>query len=80
MEPLLGQIELFPFNFDPAYWVTCDGRLLSISSYSALYSLLGTQFGGNGTTTFGIPDLRNATPNPNMHYCIALSGIYPSRS
>jgi microcystin-dependent protein len=58
----------------------CDGSLLNVSTNQALFSLLGTNFGGDGKTTFGVPDLRNASPNPNMHYCIALAGIYPSRS
>ncbi len=80
MEPFLGQIELFPFGFAPEYWMYCDGSLLQISTNPPLYSLLGTAFGGDGTTNFGIPDLRNAAPNPNMHYCIALAGIYPPRN
>ncbi len=58
MEPFLGQISLFAFNYVPEGWAPCDGRLLQISQYQALYSLLGTQFGGNGSTTFGLPDLR----------------------
>ncbi len=79
MEPLLGEIDLFPFGFVPANWHACDGALLNISQNTALYSLLGTQFGGNGTTTFGLPDLRNASPIPGLTYCIATMGIYPNR-
>ncbi len=79
MDPFIGQIELYPFGFAPMGWMECNGATLKISTNQALYSLLGTMYGGDGRTTFGIPDLRNASPNPNMHYCIALQGIYPSR-
>lgn len=58
MEPYLGQLQLFAFNFVPKGWMPCEGQLLSIQQYQALYALLGTTFGGNGTTTFGLPDLR----------------------
>jgi len=58
MEPFIGQIQAFGFNFAPRGWAFCSGQLLPISQYTALFALLGTQFGGNGTTTFGLPDLR----------------------
>ncbi|MBN3582285.1 phage tail protein [Algoriphagus aestuarii] len=58
MEPFLGQIMMVGFNFAPRGWAFCDGRLLPISSYSALFSLLGTMYGGDGRTTFALPDLR----------------------
>jgi microcystin-dependent protein len=58
MDPFLAEIRLFAFNFAPRGWLFCDGRLLSISQYSGLFSLLGTAYGGNGVTTFGLPDLR----------------------
>ena len=57
-EPFLGQIIAVGFDFAPIGWFPCDGRLLSIAEYAALYNLLGTTFGGNGQTTFGLPDLR----------------------
>lgn len=56
--PFLGQIQMFGFNFPPRAWAFCDGQLLPISSNTALFSLLGTTFGGDGRTTFGLPDLR----------------------
>jgi microcystin-dependent protein len=62
MEPFLGQITLFPFNFAPKGWAFCQGQLLPISQNTALFSLLGTYYGGNGTTTFGLPDLRGRVP------------------
>ena len=58
MDPFIGQIQPFGFNFPPRGWAKCDGTLLPISSYTALFSLLGTTFGGDGRTTFALPDLR----------------------
>jgi microcystin-dependent protein len=57
-EPFLGQIELFPYTFAPYTWTMCQGQLLSVSQYSALFSLIGTNFGGNGTSNFGLPNLQ----------------------
>jgi microcystin-dependent protein len=59
MEPFLGQIQPFGFNFAPRGWAKCDGQLLPISQNTALFSLLGTTFGGDGRTTFALPDLRS---------------------
>lgn len=58
MEPFLGQIQPFGFNFAPRGWAFCDGQLLPIAQNTALFSLLGTTFGGDGRTTFALPDLR----------------------
>lgn len=58
MDPFIGQIMMVGFNFAPRGWAFCDGQLLSIASNTALFSLLGTQYGGDGRTTFGLPDLR----------------------
>ena len=58
MEPFYGQIQMFGFNFPPRGWAFCDGALLPISQNQALFSLLGTTYGGDGRTTFGLPDLR----------------------
>jgi microcystin-dependent protein len=58
MEPYIGQIQAFGFNFAPRGWSFCAGQLLPISQNTALFSLLGTTFGGDGRTTFGLPDLR----------------------
>jgi len=57
-EPLLGEIKMFAGNFAPRGYLFCHGQLLSISSNTALFSLLGTNYGGDGRTTFGLPDLR----------------------
>lgn len=61
-EPFLGEIRLFAFNFAPRNWATCSGQLLAISQNTALFSLLGTTYGGNGQTTFALPDLRGRLP------------------
>lgn len=61
-EPFIGQIQDFGFNFAPRGWAQCNGQLMQISQNSALFSLLGTTYGGNGTTTFALPDLRGRTP------------------
>lgn len=60
-EPFLGEIRLFGFNFPPQGWATCDGQLLNISQNQALYSLIGTTYGGNGSTNFNLPDFRGRT-------------------
>ena len=57
-DPYLGQIAFVPYNFVPKNWASCDGQLLSIAQNTALFSLLGTTYGGNGTTTFALPDMR----------------------
>ena len=62
MEPFVGQITLFPFFFAPRGWAFCQGQLLPISQNTALFSLLGTYYGGNGVSTFGLPDLRGRVP------------------
>ena len=62
MEPFIGQIMLFAGTFAPRNWAICDGRLLAIQDYTSLYSLLGTIYGGDGRTTFGLPDLRGKAP------------------
>jgi len=55
----LGQIEIFAFDYAPRNWAACAGQLLPINQYQALFSLLGTTYGGNGTTNFALPDLRS---------------------
>jgi microcystin-dependent protein len=60
--PYLGQIMIVPYNFAPIGWETCDGQILSISQNTALFALLGTTYGGDGVTTFALPDLRGRVP------------------
>lgn len=58
----LGQIDIFGFNFAPVQWAQCTGTILSIAQNTALFALIGTFYGGNGTSTFALPDLRSRTP------------------
>jgi microcystin-dependent protein len=60
--PFIGEIRMFGCNFNPRGWNFCNGQLISIAQNTALFSLLGTQYGGNGTTTFGLPNLQGRTP------------------
>jgi microcystin-dependent protein len=61
-EPFIGEIHMFAGNFAPRGWALCNGQLLSISQNTALFSILGTTYGGNGVTTFALPDLRGRVP------------------
>ena len=69
-QPFLGEIRMFGFDFAPKGWAFCDGGVLPINQYGSLYSLLGTRYGGDGRTDFGLPDLRCRTP-------IHRDGAYP---
>lgn len=62
MDPFIAEIEMFAGNFAPEGWAFCDGRILNISDHTALFSLLGTTYGGNGYQTFALPDLRGRAP------------------
>ena len=61
-DPFIGEIRWVPYNFAPRGWASCDGQLLPIAQNTALFSLLGTTFGGNGQTTFALPDMRGRMP------------------
>ena len=75
----LAQVFLFAGNFPPSGAAFAHGQLLTISSNTALFSLLGTNFGGNGTTNFALPDMRGLEP-AGINYCICTSGIFPARN
>lgn len=62
MDPYVGEIRVFAGNFAPVGWAICDGSLLNVSDNQILFTVLGTVYGGNGTTTFGLPDLRLKVP------------------
>lgn len=62
MDPFIGQIIMFAGNFAPQGWALCNGQLLPIAQYTALFSILGTTYGGDGRTTFALPDLRGRVP------------------
>jgi microcystin-dependent protein len=69
-EPFLGQVLIVSFNFAPRGWVSCNGQILPINQNQALFSLLGTTYGGDGRTTFALPDLRGRVP-------IGSSDVFP---
>jgi microcystin-dependent protein len=66
--PFLAEIRMFPFNFAPRGWAMCDGQILALSQNTALFSLLGTMYGGNGTSTFALPNLSGSAPMHTTHY------------
>lgn len=61
-DPFVAEIRIFPFNFAPKGWAWCDGQLLPLSQNTALFSLLGTTYGGNGMSNFALPDLQGRAP------------------
>lgn len=65
MDPFVGEIRILGFSFAPVDWAYCDGQQMPISQYQALFAILGTTFGGNGTTTFGLPNMQGNAP---MHW------------
>jgi microcystin-dependent protein len=80
--PFLGEIQTFAFNFCPVGWALLNGQLLQISQYAALYQLLGTTYGGDGITTFALPawgPIYTANGGTLLP-CIALQGVFPSRT
>lgn len=78
MNPYLGDIILFGGNFAIRGYAKCEGQLLSTSNHSALFSILGIQYGGDGRSTFALPKKEN--PKGGGIYLIAVEGMYPSRS
>lgn len=81
-EPFVGQVAIFAFKFCPRGWTKADGRLLAVSSNDALFSLYGTNYGGDGQTTFALPKLNTGftTDTDAPTVCVALVGRYPSRN
>jgi microcystin-dependent protein len=62
MTPYLGEIRVFAFNYAPQGWAQCNGQIMPIADFTALFSLLGTVYGGDGNSTFALPDFRNRAP------------------
>lgn len=79
MESYIGTITLLPYTFAPRGMAECKGQQLPINQYTALFSLLGTTFGGDGQSNFALPDLREKAPIAGTKYYIVLEGIYPTR-
>lgn len=80
MDPFIGQVIMFAGNFAPRGWAFCEGQMLPISQNQALFSILGTTYGGDGRTTFALPDLRKEEPRNGPRYIIAIQGLFPSRN
>jgi microcystin-dependent protein len=80
--PYLGEIQIFSFNFCPVGWAALQGQLLSIAQNDALFNLIGTTYGGDGITTFALPKWGPIyTANGGVLLpCIALQGVFPSRT
>lgn len=78
MDEFIGAIKLVAFNYDPECFMACDGRLLNVTQYQALYALLGNNFGGEFGKTFALPKLD--APMKGTHYIICIVGLWPSRS
>lgn len=80
MEYTIGEITLFAFSFAPYGWMSCEGQVLNIMQYQALFALIGATYGGDGRTTFALPNLKGAQPLPNMKYYICMNGMFPQRT
>ena len=79
-DPFVAEIRIFPFNFPPKGWAFCDGQLLPISQNTALFSLLGTTYGGDGKSTFALPDLQgSAAMHPGQGPGLSLYDLWPDR-
>lgn len=76
---LLAEIKLFAGDFPPKYWEVCVGQVLPINTDTALFSLLGTPYGGGGTTTFDLPNLAPAAGQTPIRHIICVNGIHPQR-
>jgi microcystin-dependent protein len=81
MGPYTGEIRLFAFNrVTPVGWLVCDGSLLPISQYTALYALIYNTYGGDGRETIALPNLKGKEPVPGSVYCICTNGIFPEQA
>lgn len=76
--PCLGEVVILPFSYDPEGYLKASGQVLSIAAYSSLYTVYGTNFGGNGTTTFSVPNLASSSPLTGVNYFVTLTGSTPS--
>ena len=73
----VGEIRLFPYDKCPQDWIEAEGQVMAISRNAALFRLIGTRFGGDGSISFNLPDMREAVPERGVRFCIALKGTYP---
>lgn len=78
MDPIMASIIGWPCNWAPQNWLFCNGQSLLIQQNTALFSIIGTTYGGDGVTNFLLPNLQHH--NPNVSYIICVQGVFPSRS
>jgi len=78
-QAFIGSIVLVGFNFAPPGWLLCNGQTLSIGQNQALFALIGTTYGGDGQTTFSLPNLNAGALQQGLNYMICVNGIFPSR-
>ncbi|BBU31670.1 hypothetical protein BTHE68_54040 [Burkholderia sp. THE68] len=89
-DAFIGEIRMFSFSWAPKGWMLCQGQTLQIAHYQALFSLIGNFYGGDGTSTFHLPNLTpmpvagggggaNEKSNPPINFAICINGIFPSR-
>jgi len=78
VEDYLRTIKLFAGPFTPRDWAECDGKVLTIKGNEALFSILRTQYGGDGRSTFALPNLNGREPIQGTRYIICVAGVYPS--
>ena len=78
-QAFIGTIVLVSFNFAPQGWFLCNGQTLPINQYQALFALIGTTYGGNGTTTFALPKLNADALQQGLNYVISAVGVFPTR-
>lgn len=79
MEYLIGNIELFPYNFVPMGWLSCNGQMVSIMEFQALFAVIGNRYGGDGSSTFALPNMQGEEPIPGLHYLICYEGLFPQQ-
>ncbi len=80
VSPFVGEIETFSFSFCPNGWLPANGQLVSITTYNTLYNLIGTKYGGDGVSTFAVPNMRvvQTVNKVKLTVCISYLGVFPS--
>lgn len=79
IDAITGQIQLFAFEYPPLGWMLCDGSTLRVQEYVPLFAAMGNRYGGDGETTFALPNLVGKEPIPGSAYCICIQGVFPRR-
>jgi microcystin-dependent protein len=80
MDPYIGMIILSGFDYNTQEYHLCDGTIMQVVQNQALFALIGNKYGGDGRTTFALPNMKGMEPTPGMEYYIAIYGLFPSRA